>query len=156
MLQSSGRPITVDAISSLAKVHNITDGKWLFHVDTGFKADYLWSIVAKAIVNRDILAETAKMSPSDPRQNDYQHVVCVYNKNYLDYEQVLNSENGLRKIGIKCPLYYKPDVFTCLGIYRNNQWGLRPTLYISNYDIIKSESRVEDVGHTSHVADGNR
>ena len=145
-IQDSNRSINVDTISDLAKTCGVLDGKWLFHVDSGGKADHLWSLVANGIVKGLIPSHSAKISPLDDladRTNKYEHVVCVYNDNYLDEEQVLLCESGLRKIGIKCPLFYKPDVYTHLGIYRDNEWDLRPTIYRSNYDILSGHSKID-------------
>ncbi|CAC5360766.1 UPF0696 protein C11orf68 homolog,UPF0696 protein C11orf68 [Mytilus coruscus] len=145
-VQKSNRPINVETISDLARIFKVTNGKWLFHVDSGAKADHLWSIVAKAIVKGEIPCKSAKVSPYDDcaENNDkFEHVVCVYNDNYLNEEEVMDCEHGLRKIGIKCPLMYKPDVYTYLGVYRNNPWDLRPTVYRSEYDVISGKSQID-------------
>ena len=44
------------------------------------------------------------------------------------------------------PLYYKSDIFSALGIYRNNRWGFRPTIYTSRCLVTEGRSRVETVG----------
>lgn len=145
-IQKSNRPINVNTISDLARICKVTDGKWLFHVDAGGKADHLWSIVAKGIIKDLIPCHSAKVSPVDDSGKDsdgYQHVVCIYNNNFLNQEEVFDCEHGLRKIGIKCPLMYKPDVYTYLGVYRNNPWDMRPTIYRSEYDIITGQSKID-------------
>ena len=40
------------------------------------------------------------------------------------YLQVMSVEHLLRKAGVSSPLKYKPDIFSALGIYTNNRWGL--------------------------------
>lgn len=145
-IQKSNRPINVETISDLARIFKVTCGKWLFHAESGAKADHLWSIVAKAIVKGEIPCHSAKVSPIEDcgeNKDKYEHVVCVYNDNYLNEEEVMDCEHGLRKIGIKCPLMYKPDVYTYLGVYRNNPWDLRPSLYRSNYDVISGKSKID-------------
>jgi len=52
----------------------------------------------------------------------------------------------LRSSGVYLPLTYKPDVFSALGIYRNNRWGFRPTIYSSRALVTEGRSRVETVG----------
>ena len=38
------------------------------------------------------------------------------------------------------------DIFSALGIYRNNEWGFRPTIYTSQCLVSEGRSRVETVG----------
>ncbi|XP_071159983.1 UPF0696 protein C11orf68 homolog [Mytilus edulis] len=145
-IQKSNRPINVETISDLARIFKVTCGKWLFYAESGAKADHLWSIVAKAIVKGEIPCHSAKVSPIEDcgeNKDKFEHVVCVYNDNYLNEEEVMDCEHGLRKIGIKCPLMYKPDVYTYLGVYRNNPWDLRPSLYRSDYDVISGKSKID-------------
>lgn len=152
-VERSNRPINVDLIADLARMCQITTGKWLFHVDTGPKADHLWSLIATAIVKGVIPSKSAKVSPVNDLPGGYDqmhHVVCIYNNNYLHQEQVLMCESGIRSVGIKCPLYYKPDIFTYLGIYRDNSWGLKPTIYRSEYNVLTGQS-VVDLNHASKV-----
>ncbi|XP_026876769.1 UPF0696 protein C11orf68 homolog [Electrophorus electricus] len=140
-LLASGRPITFQTIKELALNHNVRTGKWLMHLDTGFKVDHAWECVARAVLDGKILQ--AKVSPRDPKSN-VKHVICVYNHNFADEEQVMQLDAAIRAVGVKCPLTYKPDVYTYLGIYRNNRWKLCPTIYESKFDL-------ECVPRRSHV-----
>ena len=45
--------------------------------------------------------------------------------------KVRRIESLLRSAGVMEDLLYKPDIFSTLGIYRNNIWGFRPTIYSS-------------------------
>ena len=58
----------------------------------------------------------------------------------------MRVENLLRSAGVTSPLNYKPDIFSALGIYRNNRWGFRPTIYTSRCLVAEGRSRVETVG----------
>lgn len=147
-LKASERDISKDKIFELANNFRVTAGKWMFWVATGGKGDYLWSLVAKGIANGNTLAKQAKISACEqgkegPDKNE--HVVCIYNDNFLDKDQVFESERTIRSLGIKCQLQYKPDVFTYLGVYRKNPWNLRPTIYNSNFDVIRNQSIIEEV-----------
>ena len=51
-----------------------------------------------------------------------------------------------RSAGVTTILTYKPDIFSVLGIYRNNKWGFRPTIYSSRVMLMEGKSRVETVG----------
>lgn len=62
------------------------------------------------------------------------HVLCVINRDMTNTEQVLNIEKTLRSIPIKFDMQYKPNIYSQLGIYRNNKYKLRPTIYSSSKD----------------------
>ncbi|XP_016300195.1 UPF0696 protein C11orf68 homolog, partial [Sinocyclocheilus anshuiensis] len=87
--------------------------------------------------------DSAKVSPRDPR-SDSRHVICVYNQNFTEEEQVMRLDAVIHAAGVKCVLYYKPDVYSYLGIYRNNRWKICPTIYESMFDL-------ESVPHRSHI-----
>ena len=47
-------------------------------------------------------------------------VVCIFNKDFLDFEEVCESEKTIRDLGLKLRLSYKPNVFTELDIFSQN------------------------------------
>lgn len=145
-LQASGATITKEAIADLASMTGKTSGKWLFFVATGNTADSNWQTVAEGVVKRLIPnAYAAKISPNEnPKggSGNKEHVICVYNKNFLDMNEVMAAEKGLRDIGIQCWLCYKPDIYTYLDIYKVNKWGLKPTIYHSNFDKSTGQAKV--------------
>ncbi|RVE60195.1 hypothetical protein OJAV_G00178520 [Oryzias javanicus] len=140
-LLASSRPVTFQTVKELALNHRVLTGKWLMHLDSGFKLDHAWECVARATLEGKIWS--AKVSPFDPKR-DSRHVICVYNKNFTDEEDVMRLDSIIRSTGIKCPLSYKPDVYTYLGIYRKNRWELCPTIYESKFDL-------ECVPRRSHI-----
>merc|ERR1719376_1015159 len=48
-------------------------------------------------------------------------------------------------VPIKLQLTYKPDLFSALGIYRNNKYKLRPVIYSSQWHHMSSKSEIESV-----------
>ena len=58
----------------------------------------------------------------------------------------MRIENLLRSSGVLGDLLYKPDIFSTLGIYRNNIWGFRPTIYSSTMMKTPGKSRVTLAG----------
>ena len=58
----------------------------------------------------------------------------------------MRIENLLRSAGVQEELRYKPDIFSTLGIYRNNIWGFRPTIYSSTVMKTLGKSRVTLAG----------
>ncbi|KAJ8008165.1 hypothetical protein DPEC_G00101930 [Dallia pectoralis] len=140
-LLDSGRPVNFQTIKELALNHRVLYGKWLMHLETGFKVDHAWECLARAILDGKI--SSAKVSPHDPK-SDSKHVICVYNYDFTDERAVMRLDAAIRASGVKCQLSYKPDVYTYLGIYRNNRWKLCPTIYESKFDL-------ECVPRRSHV-----
>jgi len=134
--------ITKEYVFELARKHKCTSGKWLVTTRPGIETDRLWAIIAKGIANGETLASHAKVSAHEGP--DIRHVFCIYNDNFLDKEQVMENERTIRELGIKRALTYKPDVYTYLGIYRKNRWKIRPTIYTSNWDILKKGTIIKE------------
>lgn len=129
---NSGLPATFQAVRELALNHGVLSGKWLMHLEAGFKLDHAWESVARAVLDGKI--DSAKVSPYNPSGSARQ-VICVYNQNFTDESEVVRLDSIIRATGLKCPLNYKPDVYSYLGIYRNNCWKLCPTIYESKFDL---------------------
>ncbi|XP_064622655.1 UPF0696 protein C11orf68 homolog [Lineus longissimus] len=140
-LQASGETIDKTSITCLAKTYGKTSGKWLFFVKTGDKVGSVWAKVAKAVVSGD-LCYCAKISPFDPSGSG-SHVCCMYNDDFTNEDEVMALEQRIRDSGIYTTLLYKPDVYTCLGIYKQkNEWNVRPTIYESNFEVVSRQSKV--------------
>ncbi|PFX11295.1 UPF0696 protein C11orf68 homolog [Stylophora pistillata] len=92
--------------------------------------DNVWKRVAKAVVSGK-LGFAAKVNAHDPEDNT--HVICVYTEDFTNEEHVRKVEESLRKEGVKGRMTDKPDIYTTLGIYRDNPWRLRPTVYSSHH-----------------------
>merc|ERR1712080_721785 len=56
-------------------------------------------------------------------------------------KEVLDAEKALRNIPIRMNLNYKPNIFSTLGIYRNDKFKLRPTIYTSEKDYETDDGR---------------
>ncbi|XP_020380304.1 UPF0696 protein C11orf68 homolog isoform X2 [Rhincodon typus] len=140
-LQDSGRPVTFETVKELALNRRVLSGKWLMHLDTGFKVDHAWASIARAVLDSKL--RSAKVSPYCP-DTGAKHVICVYGDDFTDESQVVGLDAAIRAAGIKCPLSYKPDAYTYLGLYRGNRWKLCPTIYESHYDLecIPRRSRI--------------
>ncbi|KAK3093358.1 hypothetical protein FSP39_014511 [Pinctada imbricata] len=140
-LQLNGQTISKQVIKDLAIKHNTTCGKWLFYVKAGEEVDRVWAKVATAIYGGTIPSISAKVSPSRPGQRV--HVICVYNDDFTDHQEVMSCERGLRELGVRHTLYYKPDAYTYLNVYSSNIWGLKPTVYTSFYNRTQGKSQIK-------------
>jgi len=132
-LLASGRPVTFQTVKELALNHSVLSGKWLMHLETGYKLEHAWERVARAVLDGKLC--TAKVSTHDPRSYSDRQVICVYNRDFTDEGEVMQLDGAIRSTGVKCLLAYKPDVYTYLGIYRDNRWKLCPTIYVSRFNL---------------------
>ena len=91
--------------------------------------DSTWTAIAKAVFNGTLGSASKVVIGEDKGEPCY--VICVYTEDFTDEEEVWAAEKSLRKLGITDILRYKPDIYTTLGIYAKNPWGIRPTIYCS-------------------------
>ncbi|KAI2627518.1 DUF1917-domain-containing protein [Hypoxylon sp. NC1633] len=128
------RKAGVDAakdILDLAKAHHVRCGKWMLFCPV-FEVNEVWEIVAKATANNElgIAAKVAPRSTSDKRTD---RLVCVYTADFSDTPDVRRVAGRLKQLGLieakGRPLYYKPDVYTYLGISHGNPWEIRASIY---------------------------
>ena len=139
-LQRNGQTISKQVVTNLASKYHFTWGKWLFFVTAGEAVDNVWRKVAKAVYNGTIPSVSAKVSPTSPGKRS--HLICVYNEDFTDREEVMACERGLRSLDLPYNMHYKPDIFTDLNIYSSNAWGLKPTPYTSTYNKRQGTSEI--------------
>jgi len=141
---------TMEIVNNLAEQFSVKGGKWMCHLPTGV-IDQVWGKLATTMMCGGLGPSVymVKVSPKQdiqPELSRGEHVICVYNTDYKDTEQVMRVENLMRSAGVATNLTYKPDIFSALGIYRNNKWGFRPTIYHSRVMMMEGRSKVEVVG----------
>jgi len=141
---------TMEVVNQLAKDFHVMGGKWMCHLPSAL-IDDMWSKLALALMCGGLgpsvyMVKVSPVEDIDPNLSRGEHVICVYNIDYQDTEQVMRVENLMRSAGVATVLNYKPDIFSALGIYRNNKWGFRPTIYSSKVMTLEGRSRVETVG----------
>jgi len=112
--------------------------------DTSFKTELNWNKIVKAIVKKRIPSRVANVSQNDGTED---HCICVFNKDYTNMQEVNELDQALRSIGIHTQMVYKPNVFSYTGIYSGNEWGIRPTIYKSEY-IVPRQCSVISVQET--------
>merc|ERR1719295_1364713 len=72
-------------------------------------------------------------------------MISIYTEDFTDEDNVFQVEKRLRAIPIKKDLTYKPDMFTALGIYRNNKYYLKPVIYHSVWHSMSGTSVTDSV-----------
>lgn len=129
----SARKPEQEDVNALAKRYNIRRGKWLAFPKTPQEADEVWSRIVHAAMNGQLLnISQVKVSTTNPREPGY--VVCAYTEDFLDETNVDQALQSLKHIFpslLDNRLLYKADIFTHLGIYSKNEWGIKPTIYSS-------------------------
>jgi len=119
--EKKGKPLKMNEmlIDKIAEKTNILSGKWLIFVQRD-ETDQLWKKIEKLANKGKIWS--AKISTSrHPLASKGTHVICVYTKDYTDNSEVMKVRESLKRIGIENELFYKPDIYTLLGIYSDNK-----------------------------------
>lgn len=119
--------VNTKTLKKLAKKYSLTSGKWMLFGKTGCEINRLWGIVANGVIRGTIPSLSAKVSAVSGEHEN--HVICIYNDNFLNDEEVFALRDGIRNSMIDQPLKYKADLYTRLGIYSTNTWGIDPVLY---------------------------
>lgn len=121
-------------------------GIWLLFVQTR-SVDQIWEQIALATVEGQ-LGTGAKVTPIDDRPegkemyNYRNHVISVYTKDFTDYTDVMAIERKLRDM-YKWKLKFKPGVYANLGINSRNKYGLRPSIYVSEWDAMRKMYKIQ-------------
>ncbi len=93
-------------------------GKWLIFLPEA-EIDATWATISTKI-EAGTIQYGAKVSTKS-QANGGDHVVCIYVYNYLDHQDVLDCREALRALGYSSRLFFKPDEFTSLHKYSNQQ-----------------------------------
>ncbi|MGC9781337.1 MAG: DUF1917 domain-containing protein [Candidatus Heimdallarchaeota archaeon] len=111
-------PLSEEMIDEIAEEANYKAGKWILFISKK-EIDSIWKKIATAVLSSDLgSCESAKVATALQGKDIY--VICVYTNNYLDVKDVMNVREKLRELGFNQTLYYKPDIYTHLGIYSKN------------------------------------
>jgi len=122
-------PVQDEAIDKLAKESGLVIGKWLVYVSKD-KIDETWKVIASSTFKGELGIDAKVSTASRVPLND-RYVICVYTKNYLDVEDVDRVREMLRKLGFVARLYYKPDIYTYLKIYKKTFPDIKASRYSS-------------------------
>jgi len=117
--------VTTETLDQISKSHNVITGKWMIFEEPD-KVDMLWG---KLIYHLCVERQKGFAKVSTWKRGE-RHVICVYVDNYTDLEEVNSLRKALKEIGVKRCIGFKPDAYTHLGIYKENAWKIRPSLYL--------------------------
>ncbi|KAI5466495.1 hypothetical protein BGZ63DRAFT_132833 [Mariannaea sp. PMI_226] len=136
---SKERKLATRDILNLAHAAKVRAGKWMLFCPPNEVND-VWESVAKATANNE-LGIAAKVAPK-PIEDDFRRdrLICIYTSDFANKADVGRVLQRLRELKLVENrgrfIYYKPDVFTYLGISSGNPWGLKSSIY-SSRDIFR-------------------
>ncbi|KAK2612126.1 hypothetical protein QQS21_001856 [Conoideocrella luteorostrata] len=121
-------------ILDLAHAGRVQTGKWMIFCSPT-AVNEVWELVAGATANNElgIAAKVAPRPEFDELRKD--RIICIYTADFKDKADVSRVLQRIRELRLadyyQRPIYYKPDVYTYLGIASGNPWGLRASIYSS-------------------------
>ena len=131
---------TTESIETLVVRHKLPRrGKWIIFPKTWEEGDAAWRAVVTAAAQGRLSSSSPrsacsqlKISSMNPIEPGF--VLCAYTEDYGDEGDVMAVARELKRVLAHCGLtdrrlLYKADVFTYLGIYSRNEWGIKPTIY---------------------------
>lgn len=136
------RQVAADLYAA-AREKGCTSGKWLLFPPAG-DVDRCWSLVAAATAAGE-LGHAAKVATGAGAAS--KRLVCVYTEDFADKKDVRRVLERLVDLGLlhgrhdhvdTGSIYYKADAFSYLGLDRQNEWGLKASLYASK-DVLAEE-----------------
>lgn len=108
-----------ETIDEMADELGLKTGKWNIYLDEG-EVDEAWELVKELCEeNEKISAKVATKRNAELTQKS-SYVICVYTEDYQDKEEVMRVRDLLEEAGFEETLYYKPDIYTVLGIYSDS------------------------------------
>ena len=91
----------------------------------------VWRQVAEATAEGK-LGPTSKVATWEPDNLAKGTLICVYTKDFselADVKRVLDTLNDLNIVNKGTAIYYKCDAYTHLGIFSDNEYKLKASLY---------------------------
>ncbi|KAF5346508.1 hypothetical protein D9756_010053 [Leucocoprinus leucothites] len=145
--REGGVKVTPEMIDALAAKYGVLSGKWMVYSKPE-SVDQLWRKVVRVVAfdrGYGQVKVSARKVLDDPQCHsefsasskegwnggvpvpDESHVMCV---DYTNKQEVNELRKALRfRAGVFWKIGFKPDVYTLLGVYKGNEWGLRPSRY---------------------------
>ena len=133
--QDHPEKVTKEKIEELAKEYGFLTGKWMLMV-SNHQADEIWQKLGKAILDKRIpKALYIKTNAKDDEPEIYEGTskISVVTPDFTKKSDVFEVVDQVRKI-CAIPLgrlKYKPDIYTRFDLFANNQFDIRPSLYMS-------------------------
>lgn len=138
--------VTFETFKDLAVKHDCKLGKWIL-THGGLQIDDIWQNLALAFAYDKFPEGTIalKVSPVDEFEpsGSNNHMIHVINRDMTDENEIILVERAIRNVSIRADLQYKPNIYTELGIYRNNRFGIRPSVYRSMKKTVGGDSGFE-------------
>lgn len=130
--------VTVSNVDALAKKYNLLSGKWMLFPAHGPEADAAWGGCTRAMLDAHGLGPCMeiKISTHSPSGEGGNHVILAYVRDYTNHDDVMSAAAAIKCAIAGCGetpgdprLLFKADIYSYLGVYAKNSYGLRPTIF---------------------------
>ena len=127
----------------MAKKYEVFTGKWMVSVPWT-EADEVWKKLVRGLLDgkfsEDLGVTFIKVfGRSNPKKNPFcrekgklvdNSMMIVATPDWRNKEKTMKVPKVIRSLGIDVEkFYYKSDLYSTLDIYKNNDYGLSPTIY---------------------------
>ena len=138
LVEKSKGKVTVSNVDALAKKHKLLSGKWMLFLAHGTEADSVWAGCTRAMLGGHGLGPCTeiKISSHSPSGTEGKHVLLAYVRDYTNHEDVTRAAAAIKGAIAGCGvrpgdsrLLFKADIYSYLGVYAKNSYGLRPTIF---------------------------
>jgi hypothetical protein len=112
-------------VTDKSHVHNPSNvGKWMLFLKKHGQLDKWWIKIHNLILNGHLghEAKVSTMMKNEHETNEDDGVIIIYTDNYEDRNDVKRVLDQLREIGVNWKIYYKTDLMTHNGIYRDTSY----------------------------------
>lgn len=117
--------VSEQAILQLASENGLTEGKWILLYLSKQDFDLKWIDILKSF----LLGNLGSRLELFNRNQDY-FGLFVHTRDFRDTEDLDLVAEEIVKLGLKKGrIYYKPEVYSILGIRNPNQWGIQASIY---------------------------
>lgn len=161
LVEKSKGNVSVSNVDALAKQYKLLGGKWMSFPAHGTEADRVWAGCARAMLRGQGLGPCTeiKISTHSPSGADTKHVLLAYVGDYTNQAEVRSAATAIKAAIAGCGarpgdsrLLFKADVYSYLGLYAKNDYGLRPTIFEEslsgdNLTAWSKESKNSNDGH---------
>ncbi|KAG2496399.1 hypothetical protein HYH03_005626 [Edaphochlamys debaryana] len=119
------RAAAEEELWAIAWYEGYTSGKWLVQCPEA-SVDEAWASIAAAVEDGQ-LGSAAKVATQALHGG---HTACIYMERFDDIEGVRQVYETLKGLGLgPGPNSFKLDLWTVLGIYKGNAWGLPVSVF---------------------------
>jgi hypothetical protein len=117
--------VTETAVLDLAAENGLTEGKWMLLYLNKQDFDLKWVDILTSFLKGRLGVKLELFA-----RNDNYMGLFIHTADFRDLEELDMVAEELVRLGLKRgKMYYKPEVYSILGIRNPNHWGLQASIY---------------------------